>query len=229
MKRAAFITSLVLVACQGGSPAGAPPQKAAGESPAPKDTKPAVAEAPPQKAAPTVRTREPANPRELTVSGATRDEIVPGLHFVVPAEWARKPSPGPMRLAEFTLPGPGGDAELLVHQFKGGGGDAKSNVFRWRTQFTHPDGSPLGETEGKVTEEERAPLQLTKVDLEGTYVAAVTPGSPEKYSDPNYRMLAVIVEGAGDPYFFKAVGPAKTLALWAAAFDTFAGTLAPSP
>jgi len=228
MKRAAFVTSLVIVACQGGAPAGAPPQKTAGETPAPKDSKPVVADAP-QKAAPAVRTREPVNPRELTISGAVRDEIVPGLHFVVPAEWARKPSPGPMRLAEFTLPGPGGDAELLVHQFKGGGGDAKSNVFRWRTQFTRPDGSPLGETEGKVTEEERAPLKLTKVDLEGTYVAAVTPGSTEKYSDPNYRMLAVIVEGAGDPYFFKAVGPAKTLALWAAAFDTFAGTLAPSP
>ena len=46
------------------------------------------------------------------------------------------------------------------------------------------------------------------------------------YSDPNYRMLAAIVEGSGDPFFFKAVGPAATLELWKPSFTQVAETFA---
>jgi hypothetical protein len=170
--------------------------------------------------------REPVNPQEVTPSGKTRDESVPGLSFKVPEEWAKKPGSSPMRLAEYTLPGPGGEAELAVYRFAGGGGDAKSNVHRWRTQFAKADGTPLGDDDGEVQEVTRGALKLTLVDLQGTYVAQVTPGAPERYSDPNYRMLAAIVEGAGDPFFFKAVGPEATLAAWKPAFVQMTETLA---
>jgi hypothetical protein len=42
-------------------------------------------------------------------------------------------------------------------------------------------------------------------------------------------MLAAIVEGAGDPFFFKAVGPATTMAVWEPTFAKFAETLALAP
>ncbi len=64
------------------------------------------------------------------------------------------------------------------------------------------------------------------VDLAGTYIAQVTPGATERYNDANYRMLAVIVEGAGDPYFFKAVGPGATMAQWEQGFANFAASFA---
>lgn len=170
--------------------------------------------------------REPVNPQEVTPSGKTRDESVPGLNFKVPEEWAKKPGSSPMRLAEYTLPGPGGEAELAVYRFAGGGGDAKSNVHRWRTQFAKADGTPLGDSDGEVQEVTRGSLKVTLVDLQGTYVAQVTPGAPERYTDPNYRMLAAIVEGAGDPFFFKAVGPDATLAAWKPAFVQVTESLA---
>lgn len=175
------------------------------------------------KAAPPLRpAREAVNPREVTPSGKVREEQVPGLKFKVPEEWEKKPGSSPMRLAEFTLPGPGGDAELAVYRFPGGGGDVASNVHRWRTQFTKPDGSPLTEADGSVKEQTRGSLKITVVDLAGTYVAQVTPGAPERYNDPNYRMLAAVIEGAGDPFFFKAVGPAATMAVWEPTFAGFA-------
>jgi hypothetical protein len=173
-----------------------------------------------------VKKREPVNPHEVTVSGVMRDEVVPGLQFKVPAEWVKKPGGSPMRLAEFTLPGPGGDAELAVFRFAGGGGNVASNIARWRSQFTGADGKPLGEADGKVQESSQGALKITVVDLSGTYVAQVTPGGAERYDDAEYRMLSAIVEGSGDPYFFKAVGPAKTMALWEAPFSAFTATFA---
>jgi hypothetical protein len=173
--------------------------------------------------------REPANPHAVTPSGKTREESVPGLKYKVPEEWTKKPGSSAMRLAEFTLPGPGGDAELAVYRFAGGGGDAKSNVHRWQTQFAKADGAPLADSDGEVQETTREPFKLTTVDLTGTYVAQVTPGAAERYNDPNYRMVAVIVEGAGDPYFFKAVGPDATLALWKPTFSQLTESLAVAP
>lgn len=174
----------------------------------------------------TGKKRDAANPRDVAISGVMRDESVPGLNFKVPAEWARKPGGSPMRLAEFTLPGPGGDAELAVFRFARGGGDVASNLNRWRSQFTGAEGKPLGEADGKVQEMVRGPLKITLVDLAGTYVAQVTPGGAERYNDPNYRMMSAIVEGSGDPYFFKAVGPAQTMALWEEPFANFSVTFA---
>ena len=217
------------VGCQSppATPAKAEPAKA---EPAKAEPVRAAHGAAPHGAAPhgaaPAKSREPVNPREVTPSGTMRDEAVPGLKYKVPEEWAKKPGSSSMRLAEYTLPGPGGDAELAVYRFAGGGGDAKSNIHRWRTQFSKADGSPLGEGEGQVQVIDRAPLKITLVDLSGTYVAQVTPGAAERYSDPNYRMVALIVEGSGDPFFFKAVGPEPTLELWRARFMQLAESFA---
>jgi hypothetical protein len=241
--RASLVLSLLVFACQ--NPAGPPaaktgPEVKATEAPAKSDphagnphaANPHAANphaAGPHGAEPAAETsrpaREPVNPHEVTPSGKTREEVVPGLNYKVPEEWTRKPGSSAMRLAEFVLPGPGGDAELAVYRFAGGGGDAKSNVHRWRTQFAKSDGSPLGDSDGEVQEVTRDALKLTLVDLKGTYIAQVTPGASERYADPNYRMLAVIVEGAGDPYFFKAVGPETTLNVWKPTFTSFADAI----
>ncbi len=169
-------------------------------------------------------TRAPINPQAVTPSGQLRPEKIEGINAQVPNEWTRKPPSNGMRLAEFTLPGPGGEVTLVVSRFAGGGGDAASNVNRWQTQFTKPDGSPVDAARTKT--DVRGSLTVTTVDIVGTNVAAVTPGSPERYHEPDSRLLGVIVEGAGDPYFFKLVGPAKTLDLWEPAFRSFADSLA---
>ena len=231
MKRLSIAVAVLIVACQGQPQSPAPEQgKKVEAAPHGEMKAPPVAAHGEMKAPPPLRApREATNPQEVTPSGNFREEQVPGLKFRVPEEWTKKPGSSPMRLAEFTLPGPGGEAELAVYRFAGGGGDVASNVHRWRTQFTKPDGAPLGETDGAVKEQTHGALKITVVDLEGTYVAQVTPGAPERYSDPNYRMLAAVVEGAGDPFFFKAVGPATTLKVWEPTFTGFADKFAVEP
>lgn len=170
--------------------------------------------------------RAPVNPTPVTPSGQVRAETIAELGFSVPTEWTRKPGSNAMRLAELTLPGPGGEVTMVVSRFAGGGGDAASNVHRWATQFTNADGSPVVNTGEKTSE--RPPLKVTTVDIAGTNISSVTPMSKERFNEPNSRMLGVIVEGIGDPVFFKAAGPAQTLDLWAPAFQAFADSLAPT-
>ncbi|MBL9104586.1 MAG: hypothetical protein JNL82_26815 [Myxococcales bacterium] len=176
-------------------------------------------------AAPPTAPKGPVNPTEVTPSGKVRAETIDGLALSVPEEWVRRPGSNPMRLAEFVLPGPGGEVTLVVSRFAGGGGDATSNVERWKTQFTRADGSDIGDA-AKVTVVDKAPLKITTVDIEGTNIAPVTPGAPERYNEPGSRLLGAIVEGSGDPYFFKAAGSAKTLTVWEPAFRAAIETMA---
>jgi hypothetical protein len=175
--------------------------------------------------APAAAPKGPVNPTDVKPSGQVRAEEIAGLTLSVPTEWTRKPASNPMRLAEFVLPGPGGEVTLVVSRFAGGGGDATANVERWKTQFTKADGSDVGDA-AKVTVVDKAPLKITTVDIEGTNIAPVTPGAPERYNEPESRLLGAIVEGSGDPYFFKAAGSAKTLSAWEPAFRAAIETMA---
>lgn len=182
----------------------------------------------PHGAGPQAAPQGPINPKDVTISGGVRAEEISGLSLSVPAEWSRKPGSNPMRLAEFVLPGPGGEVTMVVSRFAGGGGDATANVERWKTQFTRADGSDIGDA-AKVTVVDKAPLKITTLDLEGTNIAPVTPGAPERYNEPESRLLGAIVEGSGDPYFFKAAGSAKTLSIWEPGFRAAIETMAASP
>lgn len=173
-----------------------------------------------------VAQRVPVNPTPVTPSGKVRAEGVAELSVSVPEEWVRKPPANPMRLTEFTLPGPGGEVNLVVSRFAGGGGDAASNVNRWRTQLMKPDGAPLAESDVKQKTIDRAPLKITVVDIEGTNVAPVTPTAAERFNEPDSRLLGLIVEGSGDPIFFKAVGPSTTVSVWADAWNKVAESIA---
>ena len=170
----------------------------------------------------------PVNPTDVKPGGQVRAEAIDGLSLSVPTEWVRKPASNPMRLAEFVLPGPGGEATLVVSRFAGGGGDATANVERWKTQFTRADGSDVGDA-AKVTVVDKAPLKITTVDIEGTNIAPLKPGAPERYNEPNSRLLGAIVEGSGDPYFFKVAGAAQTLSVWEPGFRAAVETMALTP
>jgi hypothetical protein len=165
-------------------------------------------------------------PREVKPSGATREEKLAELTVSVPAEWEAGAPSGPMRIAQLVLPGPGGDAELVIYRFKGGAGGVEENIARWKKQFVPPEGKSIDDVT-TVTKGRAGALATTTVDISGRYVAAVSPGSPETHDEPDYRMLVAIVEGSGDPFFFKAVGPSKTMELWKAAFDAMIGSAKP--
>jgi hypothetical protein len=165
-------------------------------------------------------------PRDVTPSGEAVESNLRGLKVATPKEWEATPPSSGMRVAQWTVPGPGGDAELVVFRFAGGGGGVQANVDRWKGQFTPPQGKTIDDVTTVKEIEGSDGLQTTLVDVAGTFVAAVQPGADEKHNDSNYRMLAAIVQGQGDPYYFKLVGPSKTVDLWAPPFETMIGTFA---
>ncbi len=167
-------------------------------------------------------------PRDITPSGETSAQTVPGLVFAAPTEWESSPPANKMRVAQFTLPGPGGDGELVVFRFAGGAGGIEANLTRWKGMFKPPEGKTI-EDISTTTKTEADGLTTTLVDISGTYIAAVRPGADDKHNDADQRMLAAIVEGSGDPYYFKAVGPTKTMAVWGESFSTMIGTFAKAP
>jgi hypothetical protein len=145
------------------------------------------------------------------------------LKFDAPPGWISKPPASASRVAEFTLPKADGDAEdaaLTVFFFPGQGGTVQANLDRWIGQFAQPDGSP-SKNVAKTTKLESHGLAVTLIDLSGTYVAEVSPGSTEHYNKPGFRMRAAVVETPDGPYFVKLTGPAKTVTRWDESFMTF--------
>jgi hypothetical protein len=128
-----------------------------------------------------------------------------------------------MRKAQFALPrvaDDAEDAELVVFYFGAGqGGSVQANLERWYGQFKQPDSSSSAE-KAKTANEVVDGMNLTTVDLSGTYVGSMMPGM-EAQNKPNFRMLAAVLETPQGSYFFKLVGPEKTVAHWANSFSEF--------
>ena len=67
---------------------------------------------------------------------------------------------------------------------------------------------------------------MTFAETAGRYVAAVTPGSPEKNDKPDWRLLGAIVQTADTGYYFKMVGPEKTMKAAKPAFEAMIKSIA---
>ena len=159
----------------------------------------------------------------LALSAVIAQSTAGKLRFDAPPEWSARQPASTMRLAEFTLPKAAGDAEngeLIVYFFGGSGGGVEANIQRWIAQMQQPDGRPSKEA-ARRTERTVNGLPVTMLDISGTYVAEMRPGSAERHNNPNFSMRAAVVTTPKGPYFIKAVGPAKTMARWSATIDKF--------
>jgi len=157
-------------------------------------------------------------------STAGSEKALGSLRISVPAGWVEQPPSSSMRQAQFLLPrveGDGADGELVVFYFgPGQGGSVDANIDRWVGQFGQPDGS-ASKDKAKTSRSQIAGMQVTFVDLNGTYQAPIMPGAPERHNSPGYRLRAAVVETPDGPWFFKLVGPEKTIGKWAESFDQF--------
>lgn len=233
----ALVSALLLFACDDSKQPAAPAKADAKTTPAPADAKTTAHDAKDPHAGlganphagmpPMMGGAAPPKgpPRDITPSGEVTDSDLRGLSLAAPKEWESQPPRSSMRVAQWVIPGPGGDGELVVTRFPGGGGGIEANVARWKSQFQPPEGKSIDDVTKVDTIEGKGGLKTTVVDVSGRFVAAVVPGAEEKHDEADYRMLAAIVEGHGDPYYFKLVGPQKTIDLWADPFramiDTF--------
>jgi hypothetical protein len=153
--------------------------------------------------------------------------VAAALTFTTPAGWKASPPMSSMRVAEFTLPHAQGDtedAQLIVYYFGGGGGSVDANINRWIAQMRQADGRPSSAVAKKNARTVNG-LTVSLVDVSGTYVAEVSPGSAEHHNNPNFRLRAGVVETPKGPYFIKLTGPEKTVARWDAAFNQFIASL----
>jgi hypothetical protein len=144
------------------------------------------------------------------------------LTFTKPAAWTDRAPASSMRVAEFVVPkvpGDTEDADVIVYYFGGAGGSVEANLQRWTTQLQ--SGKDPVTTTSTVNG-----LNLTSLDISGTYVAEVRPGSTERHNKPGFRMRATVVETPKGPYFIKLTGPAATVDKAGAAFDQFLQSLA---
>ena len=150
------------------------------------------------------------------------------LKFDVPKGWVSKAPASSMRVAEFTLAKAAGDAEdanVTVYFFGGQGGSVQANMDRWIGQMAQPDGKPSKNVAKTSTMQTATGLKVSLVDVAGTYVAEVTPGSTERLNKPGFRQIAAVVETPDGPYFVKLTGPAGTVAKWKESLDAFLKSL----
>jgi hypothetical protein len=163
-----------------------------------------------------------AKPEVPKGQGKTQSIETEGLRFDVPASWQAGRPTSSMRKAQVRIPAAEGDAEpaeLVLFVFPGGAGGVEANVERWRRQFTDRDGDVPEVESSKVKAQDGR--EITRVEVAGTYTDPFAPGGPKDH----YRLLGAIVLTDAAGYYFKLVGPDKTVRAAEADFDAMLKTI----
>lgn len=139
----------------------------------------------------------------------------PALHWDQPTEWKPEQVTSSMRVAQYQISrseGDDQDGQMIVFHFGAGqGGPTDMNIARWKSFFTAADGSPVGDDAAKIEKSEISGMKVTTLDVSGKYSDPMMAQSGGKPIDGEARLLAAIVETPGGSWFFKAVGPKKTI------------------
>ncbi len=160
-------------------------------------------------------------------AASARQKVLGPFTLEVPSGWIEQTPRSRMRKAQFALPRASGDSEdgeLTVFYFgMGQGGSTERNISRWIGQVGQPDGSSSRD-KAKIRHGEVSGFKMTEVDVNGTLKASNMPGAPQRPARPGYRLLGVVLESSQGPWFFKLVGPEKTISRWAESFRQFIGS-----
>ena len=135
------------------------------------------------------------------------------LQFTVPANWQQRPA-RPMTKAVYAVPKAEGDqedAELTVSFYPGMRHvSLDQHVERWAGWFTQPDNRPTAEIVKRVPLE-KAATPTTLVEVTGRYQPTNMMGQPTGAAKDNYRLLVGAMDPPEGPWFFRLIGPAKTV------------------
>ena len=143
------------------------------------------------------------------------------LSAVAPTGWVAQQPSSSMRVAQYGLPGPAGEATLGIFFFgPGQGGSVEANIERWYGQFSQEDGQPA---QGRRWTRQVGDIEITGLDISGTFSGGMGMGNADPEVD--YRMLGAIAVHRSGTVFFKMTGPAQTVEQWAASFDEFLDSL----
>jgi hypothetical protein len=151
----------------------------------------------------------PALCAALILIGAMKAESEAGLKWTAPADWTSQGS-APFRVVTWSVPAaPGSDkAECIVYFFgQGQGGSVEANLDRWKGQFSQ-DGKPAN---AKIAKRTVHGVNMTTIDLTGTYTATGGQVKEGQGPIPGYRMIATVAEGPTGNLFIRFIGPEKTV------------------
>lgn len=169
----------------------------------------------PERAAEPAAAAAPAHPPVSAAAPAPAPAAPSGpaeVEWTAPSAWQSVPNPSTMRKATYKIPKAAGDAEDAELTVSVAAGGVDANVQRWAEQF--------GDDAPKT--ERRSPngLDVTVVEIKGTYAAAPMMGGPAT-PQSGYMLLGAVVEGGERQHFFKMTGPEKTVAAARSDFDAF--------
>jgi hypothetical protein len=146
------------------------------------------------------------------------------LKSMAPADWKSEEVTTKFRTHHFRIPKVADDktdAELTIFFFgTGSGGSADANVKRWKGMFIPAEGTKIDDV-AKLENFKVGNVDVTYLDVQGTYKFKERPFDPAAKEElrPDHRMLGVVFESPKGPYFFRLVGPAKTVAENKKAFE----------
>ena len=162
------------------------------------------------------------SPTPASASGqASGRQALGPLSAVAPKGWVAQQPSSSMRVAQYGLPGPAGEATLGIFFFgPGQGGSVEANIERWFGQFTQADGQPA---QGRRWTRQVGDIEISGVDVSGTFSGGM--GMGDTTPQAGYRMLGAIAVHRSGTVFFKMTGPAQTVGQWADSFDEFLGSL----
>ena len=155
---------------------------------------------------------------------------MPGMSYTPPEGWIREDPSSNHRLIQYRLPGEKkeiGDARVVIYYFgEAGTGEVDANIDRWANQFRQPDGRPSIEVAQVEVHEVRG-LVVQTVTVVGTYTAITATG--EHLNRPHRSLHAAVVYTDAGPYYFKVVGPTRTVRHWDDSYDALFASFRPAP
>jgi len=145
--------------------------------------------------------------------GETKTVRVGPLSLQVPADWHTQKPASSMRLGEIIVPAKDEDAQpltIVAYHFPRQGGSVDANVKRWFDQFKHPPGESPESLE-KREDVRVGDVTVTLVETTGTYQDRGPMMRGQGVAKPDSMLLGAIIPNEAGSYFFKFVGPKKTL------------------
>lgn len=151
----------------------------------------------------------------------TKTVSTTGIQFQVPKTWKATRPASSMRKSQLEVAPVEGDkqpAEMVLYVFGGGAGTVEQNIERWKNQFKAADG---GEVDMETSQVKAQNAEVTRAECAGTFTAPsfTVPFGQKAGPQENYRLLGAIVETDEAGYFFKLIGPDKTVKSAEPAFD----------
>lgn len=144
------------------------------------------------------------------------------LTFQTPGDWKSvKPRSNmtQLQLVVERVKADDADAVLTLSALGSGGGGVEANIKRWQTQFKDEEGKPA-KLESKTVKGKN--VEVTRAETAGHYYPPPFFNEPDK---ANYRLIGAIVQTGSTGYFFKLIGPEKTVVAARPAFDAMIASI----